>query len=321
MASPNYTLPSWLQSDPTVPAKNWLTGVQVGAAIGEAKKKLAAQQQQFAVEAQQKQDQLTASALKEAQELQVSKAYNDQQVSLKQQQLKIADEKVGAEIQKAARQFQAQQAYQKDFESGVQSGLSEDEAAKSAMFKNLSMFGSGTGMGAAMRSMAAPKDTALKLQNVGGQDFAVGSGGRFQAIKPAPSTGSNVLTRAKDETGAYVPNTYLGPGGRVIRTAAPKANPRIKELESGLLGDYLKSGVAPDPKFKALSAAYPSAKKEYDALKSAATAAPGASSAPSDAAPASSTDRIKVRSPDGQTGTIPKSQLDDAIDAGYEQVE
>jgi hypothetical protein len=196
MAGPNYSLPSWLEGDPTASAKNWLSGVQIGAAIGEAKNKLKAQQQQFAVEAQQKQDQVTASALKEAQELQVSKAYNDQQVSLKQQQLKIADEKVGAEIQKAARQFQAQQAYQKDFESGVQSGLSEDEAAKSAMFKNLSMFGS-TGGGAMARSLTRGQNQAGMPQFVtdpvsGARLAANPVTGRFIHLQQPKTTGNNL---------------------------------------------------------------------------------------------------------------------------------
>ncbi len=318
-----YSLPPQLQQGAPDVAQKFLSGVQLGASIGEAKNRLAQSQQQFAVEAQQKQDQITASALKEAQELQVSKAYNDQQISLKQQALEIADKKVGAETIKAARQFQAQQSYQRDFQDELQrNGGNQDAAAKTAMFKNLGMFGTGAGAAtAASRLAVAPKDTSLRYETdkESGQRFAVTAQGHAIPIKQVNAQiPSNVLIRAKDETGALVPNTFVGQNGRVIHATAPKPNPRVKELEDGVLGQYLKSGTAPDPKLKNLAAAYPAAKKEYDALKATPNTTPAAATT----APGESTgERVKVRSPDGSTGTIPKSQLDDAIDAGYEQVE
>ncbi len=178
----NYSIPSWLEQTPDVAGK-FLSGVQVGAAIGEARNKLAAQQQQFAVEAQQKQDQITASALKEAQELNVQKAYNDQQISLKQQALQIADQKVGQETLKAAHQYQAQQQYKTDFADYKASNpdATDEEAARASMFKNIGMFGSGGG------SVA----TALHSANRGGApttSVVTDSAGRSHTLARIPGS-------------------------------------------------------------------------------------------------------------------------------------
>jgi hypothetical protein len=322
-----YSLPPQLQQGAPDVAQKFLSGVQLGASIGEAKNRLAQSQQQFAVEAQQKQDQITASALKEAQELAVSKAYNDQQISLKQQALEIADKKVGAETIKAARQFQAQQAYQKDFQDLVSTGMSEDDAAKSAMFRNLGMFGTGAGGGAAaMRAVTGQRkyEAPQVMKGPGGENvFWSPSTPHFQIGKaPAsvPDAASFQASPLTDTTGKALPGKYTvpGPGGtrRVITTSAKNPNAEaIKSLEGGQYGLWLTTGKDP----KTQTPEYKAAKAQYQQLKSGA--ASPATDTTTGAAPAAAGERVKVRSPDGSTGSIPKSQLDDAIDAGYEQVE
>ncbi len=146
-----YQIPSWLETSPNDVANKFATGVQIGAQLGEARNRLAQQAQQSAVETQVTQDKLAASMLQQQQELNVKKAYEDQQVALAQQKIQAAQAKVGLETVKAARQFQAQQAYQKDYQAGLDMGLPEDEAARGSYFKNLVQFGSPASQASAMR--------------------------------------------------------------------------------------------------------------------------------------------------------------------------
>ncbi len=146
-----YQIPSWLDTKPDDVANKFATGLQIGAQLGEARNRLQQQAQQSAVENQVTQDKLAASLLQQQQELNVKKAYEDQQVSLAQQKIQAAQQKVGLETVKAARQFQAQQAYQKDYQAGLDMGLPQDEAARGSYFKNLVQFGSPSGAASAMR--------------------------------------------------------------------------------------------------------------------------------------------------------------------------
>ncbi len=148
-----YALPSWLETHPDDIANKFVSGVQIGAQLGEARNKLAQQAQQSAVENQITQDKLAASTLEQAQQLKVQQAYNDQQISLKQQQVEAAQQKVQNETLKAARMFQAQQGYQKDLQSGLDMGLPQDEAVKASFFKNLMPVVGGTAGASAIRGM------------------------------------------------------------------------------------------------------------------------------------------------------------------------
>lgn len=261
----DYPLPSWIQTHPDDVANKFVSGLQIGATLGEARNRLQQQANQSAVENQLQQDKLTASTIQQTQELQVKKAYEDQQVSLATQKLDAAKQKIGLETMKAARQFQAQQSYQKDYQDALDSGLSKDEAAKGAMFKNLGMFSSGTGAASALRTMAPAKDTALKLQNVGGQDFAVGTGGRFQAIKSDAQIPYSVLTQATTADGKPISGVYVTPKGGIVKTAsgASQNKAAIKALEDGKFGLCLTTGRDP----KEITPKYTAAKKQYQDLK------------------------------------------------------
>ena len=179
----NYPLPSWLETSPNDVANKFVSGLQIGAQLGEARNRLAQQAQQSSIENQVTQEKLAASAMQQAQELQVKKAYEDQQVQLAQQKIAAAQQKVGLETQKAARQFQAQQQYQKDLQEGLDMGLSDEEAARSSYFKNLVQFGSPAGVASAMRpskssvaqipeTMVTPSGTELAYNKATGH-FAV----------------------------------------------------------------------------------------------------------------------------------------------------
>ncbi len=271
-----FPLPSWLETRPDDIANKFATGVQIGAQLGEAKNRLAQQAQQSAVENQVTQDRMMASALQSQQELQVKKAYEDQQVSLAQQKIQAAQAKVGLETAKAARQFQAQQAYQRDYQAGIDMDLTPDEAARASYFKNLVQSGSPASVASAMRPSASAKDTTLKLQNVGGQDFAVGSGGAFKPIKSSDAqVPSSILTQATTKDGKPVAGVYFTPKGGVVKTAGNAAQTRaaIKDLESGPFGVWLISGSDPDP--NKITPEYKAAKARYQALKSGASAPSG----------------------------------------------
>ena len=179
----SYPLPSWLQASPTDVANKFVSGLQIGAQLGEARNRLAHQAQQSSIENQVTQEKLAASAMQQAQELQVKKAYEDQQVQLAQQKIAAAQQKVGLETAKAARQFQAQQAYQRDYQAGLDMELEPEEAARASYFKNLVQFGSPAGVASAMRpskssmaqipeTMVTPSGTELAYNKATGH-FAV----------------------------------------------------------------------------------------------------------------------------------------------------
>jgi len=149
----SYNLPSWLETQPGDIAKQFVSGLQVGAQLGEARNKLAASQQQAAMETQVKQQQLEANTLQQAQELQVSKAYKDQQIALQQQQIEAAQQKVALATAQAARQFQFQKSYQNRYGELVASGKTPDESSRISMFENLPMFGTGAGAASAIRGV------------------------------------------------------------------------------------------------------------------------------------------------------------------------
>jgi len=158
-----YQIPEWLQTSPNDVATKFVSGLQIGAQLGEARNRLAQQAQQSAVENQVTQDKLASSMLQQQQELAVKKAYEDQQVNLAQQKIQAAQAKVGLETAKAARQFQAQKAYQTDYQAGLDIGLDTEEAARASYFKNLVQFGSPAGAASAMR---APKNNAAQVPQI-----------------------------------------------------------------------------------------------------------------------------------------------------------
>ncbi len=280
MAGPAYQIPSWLQTSPEDSVKNYVSGLQIGAQLGEARNKLAQQAQQSAVENEVTATKLAQSAMQQQQELQVKKAYEDQQLSLKAQQVQAAQAKVQNETMKAAHQFQAQQSFQKDYQDALDSGMSPDEASRGAVFKNIGMFGTGAAMASAIKAPntrgGAPTTTVL-----------TGADGRKHAMAYIPgslaatdldrgtptATGDFTAEPLLDSSGKALPGKYTvpGPGGsrRVITQTLTNPNKAaIKALEDGQYGIWLSSGRDP----KTITPEYTAAKSQYQALKSGAAA-------------------------------------------------
>lgn len=153
------SIPSWLQTSPDDIANKFVSGLQIGAQLGEARNKLAQQAQQSAVENQVTQDKLASDAVETAQKLQVQQAYNDQQISLKQQEVAAAQEKVRNETMKAAAQFQAQKSFNIDRADYMTTHPGDDEGGtRYAFMRNPTLFGTGAGAASAFKGLSTQAD-------------------------------------------------------------------------------------------------------------------------------------------------------------------
>lgn len=95
------TIPPWISRDYD-PVGTFMRAYQTGAQISEAQTRLAEQQRQANMEAQARQEQLQSNMLRAMTETAVQKAYQDQSISLHQQQLAETKARNDELAQKAA---------------------------------------------------------------------------------------------------------------------------------------------------------------------------------------------------------------------------
>lgn len=152
---------------PANPAQYFIEAFRTGAAIAQAKSKLAQNQQQADKEFSMQADRLAKQARLEDQRLQVTKAYHDQQISLKKQQLneaaQVNQQKATAAAQKFGQQQQYRQLAQR-VDADVDSGKLTEDQGRQAKIRLMVNFGAPSGANAnALRAMAPkPPTPAIK---------------------------------------------------------------------------------------------------------------------------------------------------------------
>lgn len=97
-----FSIPPWLDTRQYDPVGTFMRAYQTGAQISEAQTRLAEQQRQANMEAQARQEQLQQTALHDMVNIQVQKAYHDQQASLENERLKEAKGRNTALAEQAA---------------------------------------------------------------------------------------------------------------------------------------------------------------------------------------------------------------------------
>lgn len=105
-----YPIAPWLHPQDTVGP--YVQGLHLGAQLQQERQRLSQQAAEAAVRAQMQQEQMERESMIEQQRIEVSKAQQQQEVALKQQELAQHQQTIQMATEQAARKFQAMQAYQ-----------------------------------------------------------------------------------------------------------------------------------------------------------------------------------------------------------------
>lgn len=103
-------IPPWLTRDYN-PVETYMRSFAAGAQIGEAQSRLAEEQRQANMHAMAQRESLQANILRAQVELDTQKAYHDQQLALRQQELQQEKERAQMTAEKAANDLAERQAY------------------------------------------------------------------------------------------------------------------------------------------------------------------------------------------------------------------
>lgn len=159
-----FEIPPWIR--PADTATEYSRGLALGAQIAQQNQRLAAQQEQAAMEAAIRTQQIQREAELERTRVAVQEAYNQQRLDLERQQLDSYAAANNAKVMDAARQFAAQEEYRQRVAAG------EDPATVGLELFPLLGLGAGD-WGAAMRSRATPDEGPVQGQAVLGPNGEV----------------------------------------------------------------------------------------------------------------------------------------------------
>jgi hypothetical protein len=207
-----------------------------------------------------------------------------------QQTLRLKQQAAEQEAKSAAQQMQGMQAVQKGLQAGEPLQKLISENAPLLFAKHPERMPS-----AVPKAVSGPADLiARELTDESGQPLGVRViPGAHGSIKPLPRT-----------------------------TISPEGMLRADQLRLGIINRQLEEAVPNTPEFVRLTNARDSIMNRLEQITSrrgAAGPVPGASPVPA-AAPALPSDKVRVTSPDGKTGMIPRTQLAAALKAGYKEI-
>lgn len=144
------TIAPWLKA-PDI-AGEYLRGLSIGSQVAESRARLQQQATHEAMQAQIQQQQLQQRSLEDAQRIQVSKAYHDAELGLKEQQLQQVQQLNAQKTKQAAMKLQAQSRFNQVYK--------ETGDVQKALFAS--------GMGTPQNVLAARKD----VEDLGSQRLA-----------------------------------------------------------------------------------------------------------------------------------------------------
>lgn len=198
-------IPPWIQ--PADTAKNYLSGLQIGVNIAQQTQRLQAQREASAIESEMKIRQLEEQSAERRQRIEMDKAYHDQLVGLRQQQLEEAAQKNALATKMAAGRFAAQQQYRTRVAGG--------EDPSKVMLELGPTMGAGAGdIGAALRATRVrEKPTWIPA------DPATGAPGHFET--PAGAVHIPPVIRPESDS-------------RLVAAQVSELKARRKDLAAGL---------------------------------------------------------------------------------------
>jgi len=213
----NYPLPPWLSPSAAQGYGELAQHAQSIALDNQIQRdRLSQQASQFAVETQQrsqeiaaanaaKQEQLNYEHQLEQQKMQIEQQYKQQQIALQAQDLDLANKQFQAKTDEAAKKFTANQAFQKAMLPKDQGG--EGMTAAAAALKYMSPYMTGTEVG---RMAAIPGEFKP------GATMAVPNGLNEQLVQVGPNHWVKSATIPKTTTNAPEPIEVTGKDGAVI---------------------------------------------------------------------------------------------------------
>lgn len=301
-------IPPWLNIDPIAPARIRLqaNAQRNAAAASERAAQAQAEELQFrrnnaANQAAQEEAQLASRERASLRRDQVLKQTNDrelaqaaQQMQLRreaqaqkadqfQQTLRMKQQAAEVEAKNAAQQMQGMKA--------VQDGLQKGEPLQKLIAENAPMLFAKhpERMAAAVpKGVTGPQDfTAHQLKDEQGNPMG---------INVIPGAHGSIKT---------LPRTTMSPEGML----------RADQLRLGVISRQLEDETDP-----AKAAKLKQARDNIMVRLEQITSGRGTITSPAAAAAAPASNSVRVKSPDGKTGMIPRSQLDEALKGGYEEI-
>lgn len=300
-------LPPWIKA--ADPAAHMAQGMHIGIQIGAQQAEERMRQQ--AAAAKQAQFQQEMDAQQAAQRFKEVQAAKQEQMAARDQAL--AESKFGLAASDAARKHQAMQEYQ----SAVTGGMDPNEA----MLRWGPAMAANTGAAAAIRAHERESRAPIVPQEITlpsglrgvqmGQQFKYEPSARSGAIAKVPEGAKHVPATAD------VPEHWALPAKDKSELTAYQNTMERDRTEKALekLRDAQPSWSEDEPPEKAnklTAAQWKTWKGQIDALQKRIEGIE---------APAAKSGRVRVKSPDGKTGSIPADQLDDALAHGYTQVQ
>lgn len=113
----SYPIPNWISRPADTPAA-YTQGIQIGAQIAQERNRMQMQAEQAAMNAAIRQQEAERESIRQQQRIEIDKAYQQAQIGLRKQQLDQAAASIALRTSQAARQFAAQQTYQRRIMAG-----------------------------------------------------------------------------------------------------------------------------------------------------------------------------------------------------------
>ena len=232
-----------------------------------------------------------------AQQMQLRREIQAEKSAQFQETLRLKQAKAEQEAKSAAKQMQGMQALQK--------GLQEGQPLQKLIAENAPMLFAGR-----------PDRAVGALQR-----------GSPKAVAPPPDF---VARQLKDEQGNPLGiNAIPGAHGSIKTlprtTMSPEGMLRADQLRLGVITKQLEDTDPSSPEFAKLTQARNGIMGRLEQITSgrgvANTPVAGVNPQTSGAAAAPNLDVVRVKSPDGKSGVIPRSQLEEALKGGYEEIE
>ena len=291
------TLPSWLQ--PADPAGEYTRGVQIGAQIAESRARMSQQAQEFQMraDAQAKANQEEYDL--QQQRIQVTKAYQQQQIALRKQQLDQVKAVNDAKTANAARQYAAQQQLQKRLQTiDADPSLAESQR-NSARVRAIFDYGAtthlpGTEMTAMINASRPPKATVpASIDSSSNPDFTIVTqpNGTVSLHPKSSQKDGNVKVQLKE--GDPLTTMSRSQAFSLMHSAPPGSFMDTNDINRSA---FPPPSSPPSSPFGTL---VPRTKPVAQ---------------PSDA-------RVRVQDPNGKIGSIPRENLDKALQQGYTVVQ
>ena len=342
-------IPPWLNIDPIAPARIRLAANAQRDAAAAQSQELQFRREQLAAQQAQESEKTAAqerSALRRdqvlrqthdqelaqaAEQMQLRRESQAQKSAQFQQQLRMKQQAAEVEAKNAAQQMQGMKALQEGLKKGrpMQELLAENAP-------NLFAGRADRAVGALQRGShvaPVPDYVAHELKDEQGNPTGVkvrrGAGG---SIVPLPRTEMSPEGRMRQDQ--LLANIY----GNQLKDATGEEEVAIKKklsaLQQRIEKDIERRGTQQTPgPLPPRGTAFPvnpiggpggppaPAAQSIPPSEGGASAAPDEGGASVESDEEGAANMVRVKSPDGKMGVIPKDQLDDALEAGYEEIE